>query len=424
MRLACVLSGCPQLRLQTATQRYMASVLLPGDSRSVAIDGTLRDASSAAGELLESGSGAVRTLWLNRPKKLHAHSTSLLVALRARLLAHSADDSVRCVALRSTGKRGRAFSAGGDIEALYQLARRGAYRDVDAFFRAEYASNSTIGSMRTHTPTVAVLDGVVMGGGSGISLHGAFRVATENMLFAVPECSIGLHPDAGASHYLQRVRHAPAMGKYLALTGARLRGRDVVNLGIATHFVPSNQVDEMMKELENAQLKTPHDVDTVIRIFESTADTKHDVFPSRAQLHVIEQCFNQNCVESITVSLQEVANEGNDASGFAASCLKQILRGCPTSLKVSLEALIRADGRTLEECLDIEFRLTARLSRHANFMQGVHSAVIDKSVIPCWAPTSLSQVASDHVNRHFEPVSTLGIHELGLSKHGSVRSRG
>jgi 3-hydroxyisobutyryl-CoA hydrolase len=196
-------------------------------------------------EILAEEHGAVGRLILNRPKALNALTCGMVEDMAAILGEWESNPSVGAILIKGSGDR--AFCAGGDVKAVVQLGRKGEYETALRFFRSEYRLNYAIGSLVK--PYIALIDGITMGGGAGVSVHGKFRVATEKTVFAMPECAIGLMPDIGASYFLPRLLHG-LLGLYLALTGARLKGIDVLRAGLATHYVPSH----LLGSLENAIL--------------------------------------------------------------------------------------------------------------------------------------------------------------------------
>lgn len=196
-------------------------------------------------EILAEEHGAVGKLILNRPKALNALTCGMVEDMAAILGDWESNPSIGAILIKGSGDR--AFCAGGDVKAVVQLGRKGEYETALRFFRSEYRLNYAIASLVK--PYIALLNGITMGGGAGVSMHGKYRVATEKTVFAMPECAIGLMPDIGASYFLTRLLQG-SLGLYLALTGARLKGIDVLRAGLATHYVPS----QLLGGLENAIL--------------------------------------------------------------------------------------------------------------------------------------------------------------------------
>ncbi len=371
-------------------------------------------------ESAPASNSGVRTIWLNRPRALHALSPTMLLRIRSRLERHESDDSVKCVVLRSTGQPGRAFCAGGDIRNMYSSAAKGDYGEVDDFFRVEYSNTAFLAAMQT--PMVSLWDGIVMGGGVGLGIHGKFRIATENTTFAMPECAIGLHPDIGASYFLPRLRGMP-FAAYAALTGARIRGQDVKTIGLATHYIESQYVDALVQRLEAVDVSTFTAIDKVIREFEDTT-TKPSVYPTAAANTVIEQCFSAENVEGIMDALGKAANgtANEEEAEFANLTLEAMNKASPASLKVSLESMKRGGNKNMNvnQCLEQEFRLSARCTREQNFVEGVGAAVIDRTKKPNWSPATLQDMKDKEVQGYFTSLVDLDMEELGLPKKSKM----
>lgn len=386
-------------------------------------DGTLTLDARQEAPILEAAPAScsnTRTLWLNRPRALHALSQSMLQRIRSRLERLEADESVKCIVLRSTGTPGRAFCAGGDIRHMYSGAANGDYNVVDEFFRVEYSLDAYIAALQT--PIISLWDGIVMGGGVGLSVHGKFRVATENTVFAMPECAIGLHPDIGASYFLPRLRGIP-YAAYASLTGARIRGQDSKTIGLATHYVASHQVDALVQRLEAVDVSTFTAIDKVIREFEDLT-VKAPAYPTPEMDAVIERCFGMDSVEGIVEALHKTVNDGGneEEAAFANEALEAIKKASPASLKVSLESMKRggSKGMTVNQCLEQEFRLSARCLRERNLVEGVGAAVIDRTKKPTWNPATIEEMKQEEVDRYFASLEDLGLEELVLLKQSKM----
>lgn len=355
----------------------------------------------------------VRHLELNRPKALHALTSSMCAAVRRRVQRLEAATDVRCIVLSARGTAGRAFCAGGDVRALYEAGMAGDYGVGDALFREEYSMNALLGSLSS-TSLVSLLDGITMGGGVGLAVHGRFRVATENTVFAMPECAIGLSPDIGASYFLSRL--SAGVGAYLGLTGARLRGKEVFVAGIATHFIPSDSLPELVQALESASVLDAATIDGVLTKYSKDGESGSSTLVGQS---VMKRCFTKDGVEEIMSALEEEGSSAEASPGdaaFAKKALGMLKKGnCPTTMKVAFESIRQGKSKTLKECLDTEFRVTVRCVRREDFYSGVRSALVTKDRNPLWVPSSLANVSAADVQRFFEPLDTdLGIPELGL----------
>lgn len=330
--------------------------------------------------LLARKQGRIGRVTLNRPKALNALSPSMIAALSATLDAWREDPQVHAVVVEAVGER--AFSAGGDIRTLHEWVRAGRHADVDAFFRQEYGLNRTIA--RYPKPYLALVDGLCMGGGVGIAVHGTVRVATEHAQFAMPETQIGFFPDVGASFVLPRLRGS--FGMYLGLTAGRAAGPDAVWLGLATHFVPRARLagladalaEHGMGALAEAALPPP---------------------PGELQAieAAVEACFGAPSVPEILDRLARLDTEWSRAT------LATMRAVSPSSLLWSFTLLRDGADRTLEHCQDAEFELTRRVTRHPDFAEGVRAMVIDKDRAPRWSPPRLEEVDPDAIAAMFRP---------------------
>lgn len=311
--------------------------------------------------------GAAGTLVLNRPRALNALDLGMIASLDQACGRLAADAAVRLVVLEGAG--GRAFCAGGDVRRIRELALAGDAAGVHAFFAGEYAVNAAIAGFPK--PWISLIDGVCMGGGIGVSVHGSHRVVTEHALLAMPETAIALFPDVGTSFILPRLRAGSpgAMGRWLALTGARLRGAEAVEAGLATHFVPR----ERLAGLRAALLEG--DAAAVDRFAEPVPPGA-----IAAQRPAIDRCFGAESLPAIQAAL---AAEDSDWAREQAAILARM---SPTSLAVTLELLRRGAGLDLAGCLALELALTGPVTRHPDFAEGVRAVLVDKDNAPRWAP--------------------------------------
>jgi enoyl-CoA hydratase len=307
--------------------------------------------------------GAAGTLLMNRPKALNALDLGMIHALDGALRALRDDPAVRLVILEGAG--GRAFCAGGDVRRIREWVLAGDAAGVEAFFAGEYGVNGAIATFGK--PWISLIDGVCMGGGIGVSVHGSHRIVTEHALLAMPETAIALFPDVGTSFVLPRL--PGALGPWLALTGARLRGAEAVEAGLATHFVPREQLPALRAALLAGDA----------RAVEYFAEP---VPPGAiaAQRPAIDRCFAQGSIGAIRAALEA------EATPWAAEQRAVLDRVSPTSMAVTLELLRRGRGMTLAECLAMELALTRGVTRHPDFAEGVRAVLVDKDNAPRWAP--------------------------------------
>jgi enoyl-CoA hydratase/carnithine racemase len=355
---------------------------------------------SSADEILLGREGSVATLTINRPKALNALTLDNYRRFAPALRAWAVDPSVHAVVVRGAGER--AFCAGGDVRAVYE-AGRGISGDPDLpaiFFREEYELIRRI--HRFPKPYIAVIDGITMGGGAGISVNGAYRIATERTLFAMPETAIGLFPDVGATRFLNRC--PGSVGRYLGLTGARLGAADALYCGFATHFVPHDRVTELVGALGVVVLETGKDGD---RIDKTLAHFAQD--PGSASLATlrpeIDRCFAGGSVEKIFDALAAEAKAGGAHADWAAETQAGLLTKSPTSLKITLRQLVVGRDYDLEAALALEYRLTQHVMAAHDFYEGVRAMLIDKDQKPRWQPATLAEVGDDMVDIFFAPIA-------------------
>ena len=322
-----------------------------------------------------------RALWLtlNRPAAMNALKRPMVLAVHRALFDAAGDPSVERVVIEGAGDR--AFCAGGDVA---ELARRGR-EDADlwnGFFHDEYRMNQAIA--RLSTPYVAILDGVTMGGGVGLSIHGPYRVATEHTLFAMPETAIGLIPDVGGTHALPRL--PGEIGTWLALTGARLKAADLLYAEIATHFVPVERLAVLRDLLADGEEPLGEILDTL------DADPGP---PTLAALRdAIDFHFGHDSVEAILASL-----DGGDDWAMAQAAI--IRRMSPTSCKLTLRALRLGAGDTIEAALKTEYRIVAHIRHGRDFFEGVRAQLIDKDRNPLWSPAAVEAVTDADLDPYF-----------------------
>ncbi len=335
-------------------------------------------------EILFERRGTAGLVTLNRPDALNAMTGGMVRALAQQLAEWEADRAVTRVILTANGTR--AFSAGGDLRALYDLGCAGRYDDALGFFREEYALNARI--KRYRKPYVALIDGIVMGGGVGVSVHGSHRVAGDKFVFAMPEVGIGFFPDVGATWFLPRL--PGELGTYCALTGDRLAAADGVVAGVATHRVASARFPELREALCGA---VP--VDAVLGAFAQPAGEG----PVMAQRAAIDRLFRGDRVEDILAALDA------EAVGFASAAAALMRTKSPTSLKITLAQMRRGHKLDFAECMRTEFRIVSRVVRGHDVYEGIRAVIIDKDQATRWQPPSLAAVSAAEVERHFAPLA-------------------
>jgi enoyl-CoA hydratase len=346
--------------------------------------------SSPDSDILFDRRGAAGLVTLNRPQSLNAVSHGMVRALAAKLGEWQTDAAVTRVVVTANG--GRAFSAGGDLRGLYGLGRAGRYDEALSFFREEYLLNAMIKHYRK--PYVSLIDGIVMGGGAGISVHGSHRVAGDRFTFAMPEVSIGFFPDIGATWFLTRM--PGELGTYCALTGERLNAADGVGTGIATHRVASSRYPELVEALCG---NVP--VDAILAAFAQPAGEG----PVMARRPAIDRMFAKDRVEDILATLDDVAAHGETEAEFASATAALMRTKSPLSLKVTLRQLRLGKLFDFDQCMRTEYRIVSRVVRGHDLYEGIRAVIFDKDQTPRWQPSALQAVSDVEVERHFAPIT-------------------
>lgn len=337
-------------------------------------------------DVLFSQEGPLGLMTLNRPAALNALTLPMILAIQQQLERWKDDDSIAAVVVCAVP--GSAFCAGGDIRWLYQVGREHP-KEQKQFFWHEYRLNHYIHHFGK--PYIALMDGLTMGGGVGISLHGSHPVASEHFVFAMPETGIGFFPDIGASHLLSRC--SGGLGIYLGLTGNRLGPKDALHVGLVKKIVASKQMPHFISALAKEDLsKNAHQrVDQVVQRYAFNEFSE----PSSMK-PLMERCFIQPTVEMIRVALQE--SEGVWAEGVD----NRLRQKSPLSLKVTLAQLQKAKGLSLAECLEMDFNLVQHFMRGKDFYEGVRALLIDKDKNPKWNPQHLDLISEEMVSQYFE----------------------
>ena len=350
---------------------------------------------SDSDDILIGRKGGVGTVLLNRPQALNAFTLGMYRRFDPALRAWADDRQIHAVLIEGAGDR--AFCAGGDVRAVYE-AGKGISGDpcfTSVFFAEEYRIISFI--HHYPKPYVAIIDGITMGGGAGVSVNGAYRVATERTMFAMPETGIGLFPDVGAARFLNLC--PGQIGRYLGLTGARLGPADALYCRFATHFVPHERVPELREVLTGIawqDSKERSQVEAVLGHF--TADPGPP--PLAARRAVIDRCFAGDSIEAILDALQ---SETGDPQ-WAAETRALLLTKSPTSLRITLRQLVLGQGLDLEEALRLEYRMTQHVMAAHDFYEGVRAALIDKDQKPHWRPGSLPEIDERAAEVYFAPL--------------------
>jgi enoyl-CoA hydratase len=341
------------------------------------------------GDVLVRKLGALRHVTLNRPKALNAITFDMVVTMTALLRAWAVDPAVGAVLLDGAGER--AFCAGGDIRALYDAAKSGSPLPAQ-FWATEYKLNVLIARYRK--PVIAVMDGLVMGGGVGLSAHAAHRVVTERSAVAMPEVGIGFFPDVGASFPLS---HAPGCtGTYLALTGHRIGAADAIYSGLADAHISVARLAELPSTLADCG----NTDEAKARLDKLSIPPTPGLLPAARSW--IDRCYDANTVEDIIDRLRR-----SDADA-ARAALETMHKASPTSLKITLQNLHAAKSfKRVEESFVQDYRIALACIAGHDFIEGIRAAVVDKDRNPAWRPDRLEAVTPDIIERHFKSVGTL-----------------
>lgn len=332
-------------------------------------------------EVLVRVERGVGFLTLNRPKAINSLNHTMVTAMDDALARWAGDDTVRSVVVSGAGERG--LCAGGDVVAIYHSARADG-GEARRFWFDEYRLNATIG--RYPKPYVALMDGIVMGGGVGVSAHGSVRVVTERSKIAMPEVGIGFIPDVGGTYLLSR---APGnLGLHAALTGAPFSGADAIVLGFADHYVPSADLETF------AAMVAAEGPEAAVAAYAQEPPTS----TLAAQRDWIDQCYAGGDVSAIVAALRaHDASPANEAADLIAT-------RSPIALAVTLDAVRRAARLdTLEDVLVQEYRVSCASLRSHDLVEGIRAQLVDKDRNPQWSPPSLDQVTDADIAAYFDP---------------------
>ncbi|MEQ8344095.1 MAG: enoyl-CoA hydratase/isomerase family protein [Sneathiellaceae bacterium] len=337
-------------------------------------------------EILFSSKGGVAHVLMNRPQALNALTFGMCVAFRRQLAEWADDPEIGCLVIEGAGDR--AFCAGGDIRRLHDEGKAGGSYPRD-FYGEEYIGNAAIHHFPK--PFIAFMDGIVMGGGVGWSVHGSHRVITQRTLFAMPETGIGLFPDVGGSYFMPRLEGE--LGIFLALTGTRLKAADSLSAGIGTIHIPHERLPQALEALQAAGPRSGQEVDDVLRGF--------GVFPGEAELPTrrarIDRHFSGDTIEAILASLD------GDADPWAQEMAKALRTKSPTSLKLTFRQMRQGGKLDFDACMRMEWRMVNEVMKGHDFYEGVRAVIIDKDQAPDWQPASLEGVTKAAIDAYFAP---------------------
>lgn len=330
--------------------------------------------------------GCCGLITLNRPKALNALTLNMVREMAGVLDRWERDPAVTRVIVMGAG--GKAFCAGGDIKILYRLGKAGRHAEQLSFWREEYCLNYRIKFYPK--PVVALADGIVMGGGAGISVHGSHVVAGEHFTFAMPETAIGFFPDVGATFFLPRL--PDHVGVYLALTGAAITCGDALAFGLAFAHVPSARHAKLVQRLIGGE-------DVAVAIVAESAPPPASALHPKIQ--PIEYCFSATTISAILANLDDAGRAGLDCARSAAHAIRC---NSPSSLATALRQMQIGAKLDIGEALRTEFRIASRIARGQDFYEGVRAVIIDKDNCPRWNPAGMDRVEPARIEAYFAPL--------------------
>ncbi|KAI9729103.1 MAG: hypothetical protein M1828_000188 [Chrysothrix sp. TS-e1954] len=357
-------------------------------------------------DVLFNSSYGVRTVELNRPKKLNSLDGSMCRKIIPRLREWENSDMLNCVIMKGAGDR--ALCAGGDVAVLAQqntTGREGIQKSKD-YFALEYKLDHLIATYSK--PYIAFMDGVTMGGGVGLSVHAPFRIATERTVFAMPETSIGFFPEVGGSFFLPRLDGQ--LGRYLALTSERLKGVQAFWQGIATHYLPSSSLPPLEARLAEITIPDHFSRDAVLAMLNTTINEYCTSLPPQHSEPIllagslrstIDRCFAPNSIAEILQALDGEAKNGQHQD-WASKTISTINERSPTSLKVTLRQLQLGREWDISETFQREHQIASHFMEHPDFTEGVSARLLRKPPTqPKWQPETLAEVSGEDVDRFF-----------------------
>ncbi|XP_048326644.1 probable 3-hydroxyisobutyryl-CoA hydrolase 3 [Ziziphus jujuba] len=351
-------------------------------------------------------SSCVRKVMLNRPQKLNSLTFDMVSQIFKALEAYENDSTVKLVILKG---KGRSFCAGGDVTGIFYSGFGGHWSFAARFYKKQLALDYLIGTYKK--PLVSLINGIVMGGGAGLSMHSRFRVVTENTVFAMPETSIGLFPDVGASYFLSKL--PGHFGDYLALTGASIKGAEMLACGLATHFVPSKNIALLENALNEVTSSNPSTISSLINKFSHTMDVKQGCAFER--LEVINRCFSRKTVEEILQSLEKEAENGEEK--WIKEAIRSMKSSSPTSLKITFSVMREGRKQNFEDTLHRDYLIACHMAmRRVNndFFEGLRALLFDEDKKPKWEPSRLELVSEERVNKHFTKIEDTNWEKLEL----------
>ncbi|XP_057817066.2 3-hydroxyisobutyryl-CoA hydrolase-like protein 5 isoform X1 [Cryptomeria japonica] len=357
--------------------------------------------------VLDEQIGHIRVVTLNSPRKLNIISSKVVSRLAELFEKWEDEKEAEIIIIKGTG---RAFSAGGDLKMFYEG------KADESWIEVVYRMYWLLYHLHTYKKTlVAIVHGLAMGGGASFAVPSTFSVVTENTVFATPEAGFGFHTDCSFSYVLS---HLPGhLGEYLALTGARFDGAEMVATGLATHYVPSKKLPELEKRLVSLSSGEREAVKASIEEF--SIQVKPGEKSILNNIPLIDKCFSKDTVEEIIESL--VAESNTEGNEWVKETIKTLKRSSPSGLKITLQSIRRGRKQILFECLKKEFRLTINTLRGLisnDMYEGIRAIMIEKDNSPKWNPLSLSEITEEKLELVFNPFKDE--FELQLPEEGKI----
>ena len=327
-------------------------------------------------------SGRVGLITLDRQRALNAINENMVQQISGKLVEWRGREDLEVVCIEGAGTK--AFCAGGDVVSI---TKEPSDESVALnFFHDEFQMNHMIGTYPK--VYVALIHGITMGGGVGLSVHGKYRVATDKSLYAMPETAIGYFPDVGGSYFLSRLPQP--YGMFLGLTGHRLRGADLKHMGIATHYTTAEQLPALKADILTSDRSCIGDV---LQKHEVEAPAPFSLDPHES---LIKHCFSADSVSEILSRLEQ------DGSDFALKLVKSLQRMSPRSLVITHRLLSIAPSKSYEECFAMEFSAAHQIVRSGEFTEGVRALLVDKDNAPLWNPAKIEEVTEEMVEEYFK----------------------
>ncbi|XP_034699566.1 3-hydroxyisobutyryl-CoA hydrolase 1-like isoform X1 [Vitis riparia] len=347
-------------------------------------------------QVLFEESSCVRKVILNRPHKLNSLTYEMISQILRNLEVYEKDPIVKLLILKGQGKT---FCAGGDVVGMVLSINEGHWSFGASFYKKQLTLDYLLAT--STKPLVSLINGIVMGGGAGLSMNSMFRVVTENTVFAMPKGQIGLFPDVGASYFLSRL--PGYFGEYLGLTGARLDGKEMLACGLATHFVLSKDLLLLENSLSEVASSDASTISRVISGFSSKISLKKE--SAYRRLETINKCFSRRTVEEILSMLENEAANGDNK--WIIQAISSMKSASPTSLKIFLKLIREGRTKELKDCLIQDYTIACHMFQRTfnpDFIEGSRAKLFEKGQQPKWEPSKLELVRDDFVNQYFEKV--------------------